>query len=875
MSRHAFQYYVFLMGYKKEVHQLKMLLLPAKAKAMRIKPLERATIQFIIEKGRLRPYKYIVSGKYGTEYRKPEEITAVFQKAKGIIIPADEHIEDYPLFEEYFKTFHIQLPTFRRICRFCMIDHQKVTLLTEKNELTMFGKKACQQCAYEELDKEFSSREINLTSNGKRHFYRILKQVKDVDRVLDAFATNFRPAKNPELTLFDVIGNVDDLSESLPIEKLPLPKTLIQILRRNNYHKLLPIQVKAIRAGLLRKKYFLVVAGTSSGKTLIGEIAGLQKVLQKKRMVYLSPLVALTNQKYEDFKRKYKREGFHVAIRVGMSHIDVGDEAEYIIDTDYRNADIITATYEAFDLLLRNGKKEVLSNIGTIVVDEIQLLNDPERGPELDGLISRLKNLFPQAQIIGLSATIGNPENLARDLGFELLLHQERPIPLERHVVIARDQDEKEIFLRDLVRDEYNKKSSYGYFGQSIIFTNSRRHCYELALKLNRSGLKTTVYHSGLTYRERKRAEEGFAKGKFAAIITTAALGAGVDFPASQVIFESLAMGIHWLSVAEFHQMIGRAGRLGYHDRGKVVLVVEPNRRYHSSMDKTEDSVAFELLTEEIEDVAPLMEGDRQLEQILAGIVSMKTASLKELVVYYSQLLGPSDSLKTTLQRLKELEMIKIYQEGPRATKLGLATARTFLPPSEASSIKRKLQSYSPLEIAIGFEPFTAIFLTNKMQAEIEKTLKSGYIGSNLFSGSILEYMSTALEKRANLPNLIVQTFAKWSKDIFKCSCSENPWCGCGEKELSRIIVDMRLANKNLRKIATELSTKYNLYAYPGDIYRWFDTLIHHLRAVAKLALVFDERKTMKLALNTSKMIEKPWIIERLTKKKQKKEQTI
>ncbi|MHA1655389.1 MAG: DUF5814 domain-containing protein [Candidatus Heimdallarchaeota archaeon] len=872
MSSRAFQYYVFLMDYKPETLQMKMLLLPAKAKVLRIKPLERATLQFILEKGRLRPYKYNVSGKYGTEYKKPELITYVFQKAKGIIIPADEKIDKYDLFEEYFKTFHISLPTFRRICRFCMIDHQRVTFLTEKNELTVFGRKACQQCAQEELDKELSSREIHLTASGKRHFYRILKQVKNVDRVLDAFDTNFRPTKHPELTLFDVIGNVDDLSESVAIDNLSLPENLKRILKRNRYTKLLPIQVKAIKAGLLKKQYFLVVAGTSSGKTLIGEIAGLHSVLQKKRMVYLSPLVALTNQKYEDFKRRYQREGFRVAIRVGMSHIDVGDEAEYIIDTDYRAANIITATYEAFDLLLRNGKKDVLRDVGTVIIDEIQLLNDPERGPELDGLIARLKILFPQAQLIGLSATIGNPEKLAEDLGFELLLHQERPIPLERHVIIARDQDEKELFLRDLVRAEYNYKSSYGYFGQSIIFTNSRRHCYELALKLNKSGLKSAVYHSGLTYRERKRAEEGFANGKYAAIITTAALGAGVDFPASQVIFESLAMGINWLSVAEFHQMFGRAGRLGYHDRGKIVLVVEPNRRYHSSMDKTEDSIAFELLTEEIAPVEPEMEGERQLEQLLAGIVTMKNADLRELVRYYSNLLGPSETLKTTLQTLKELEMIKIYQVGPRATKLGFATSRTFLSPTEACSIQKKLQLLSPLEIAVAFEPFTAVFLNSKIQAEIEKTLKSGYIGSNLFSGSVLEYMQSALEKRANLPNLVVQTFAKWSKDIFNCKCLENPWCGCGEKELSRKIVELRLQNKNLRKIATELSTNYNLYAYPGDIYRWFDTLIHHLRAVAKLALVFDERKTMKLALNTIKMIEKPWIIAKYRKKLTKKQ---
>ena len=870
MSGPTFQYYVFLMDFEKETQKLKMLILPAKAKTTRIKPIERARLQFAIEKNRLRPYKYTILDKGGSEFKRPDEITTVLRKAKGIILAFDDLPDNYDPYLEYFKTFNIKPPTIRRICRLCMIDQQKVTILPEDREFLVSGRKACQQCARDELEKDLNSKDINLTSSGKKHFHRILRNVKSVDKVLEAFDYDFRPTKNPDLTIYDTIGNIDDLSDSKPIDNLPIPGKVKDMLKKNGYKKLLPIQVKAINAGLLRGENLLIVAGTSSGKTLIGELAGIASVMRKKRMVYLSPLVALTNQKYEDFKKKYSPEGYRVAIRVGMSRIDVGKEAKYIIDSDYRNADIITATYEAFDLLLRNNKKDILSNIETIIIDEIQLLSDPERGPEVDGIISRVRNLFPNAQIIGLSATIGNPEKLAQDLDLKLLLHETRPIPLERHIVIARDQDEKEIFLRDLVRDEYNKKSSYGYFGQTIVFTNSRRHCYELAMKLSKSGMKSIVYHSGLTYRERKKAEIGFANGRYAAIVTTAALGAGVDFPASQVIFESLAMGIKWISVAEFYQMTGRAGRLGYHNKGKVVMVVEPNRKYHSAMDRTEDSVAFDLLTEAIEDVEPLMEGENQLSQVLANVVSRDDGSLKEIVKMYDDLLGPAETLKESLKILKDLNMVNIYQEGPRATRLGKATSRTFLPPSEAGEIKNKLHTLSPLEIAIGFEPMKSVFLSSKMQAEIEKTLKSGYIGSNLFSGSVLEYMESSLEKRSSLPNLIINIFARWNMDIFSCDCLDNPWCGCGEKALSRVIVELRLENKNLRRISTDLTERYQLYAYPGDIYRWFDSLIHHLRAVAKLALVFDERQTMKLALNTIKMIEKPWILKRIRKQKPK-----
>ncbi|MEA2071683.1 MAG: DUF5814 domain-containing protein [Asgard group archaeon] len=864
-------YYAFLMDYNPDNYQIKMFLLPAHGSTVRIKPLQKAKLQFALENNRLRPYKYIVFEEKSTEYKKPRLIIKVLQKAQGIIIPSDDVPENIELFNEFFSSFDIHEPTIRHICRLCMIDHGRVTFLRENKEYKVIGRKACYQCAKEELAKELNAKKISLSQSGQRHFNRLLRKHTNVDKIMDAFDPYFRPSKRPDLTLYDTIGSSMELEDLEYIDHAAIPGKLKKIIKNNGIAKLLPIQTKALNAGLLTKEEnMLVVAGTSTGKTLIGELAGINSVIQGKRMIYLSPLVALTNQKYEDFKKKYNKHGMRVAIRVGMSRIDVGKEEKYIVDTDYRNADIITATYEAFDLLLRNGNAENLKTIGTIIIDEIQLLSQEERGPEIDGLIARIKMLFPKAKILGLSATIGNPQKLARELGFKLLEYSERPIPLERHLVLSRDQDEKEKYLREYIQSAHHQKSSYGYAGQTIVFTNSRKHCYQLSNFLNKTGVRSTVYHSGLTFKQRKKVENGFAKGKYAAVITTAALGAGVDFPASQVIFETLAMGIKWLTVAEFHQMLGRAGRLGFHDKGRVVLLVEANKKYHSSMDETEDSIAFSLLSEPIEPVIPEMYGERQLEQILAAIVASKKIPLEALVKYYHTLLGPSETLKKSLRDLQNLKMITIQKSGAHPTRLGMATTRSYLPPTEAGNIKERFELRSPLEIAIEFEPFTAIYLNAKIHAEIEKTLKGGYIGSNLFSGSVLEFMDTANKRRKKLTPLIIDTFTKWQTDIFNCKCRDNPWCDCGQQELSRIIVKLRLKNKNLREITGVLNRKYNLYAYPGDIYRWLDTLIHHLRAVAKLANVFDKRDILKLALNTIKMIEHPWIIDKHRKKNKK-----
>jgi helicase len=105
------------------------------------------------------------------------------------------------------------------------------------------------------------------------------------------------------------------------------------------------------------------------------------------------------------------------------------------------------------------------------------------------------------------------------------------------------------------------------------------------------------------------------------AVVTTAALGAGVDFPASQVIFDSLAMGNQWLSVQEFSQMGGRAGRPDFHDLGKVVILAEPGGSYSRESPLTEEEVALRLLKGEMEEVAPEHDIEASSEEYVANAV--------------------------------------------------------------------------------------------------------------------------------------------------------------------------------------------------------------------------------------------------------------
>jgi len=252
-----------------------------------------------------------------------------------------------------------------------------------------------------------------------------------------------------------------------------------------------------------------------------------------------------------------------------------------------------------------------------VVIDEVQMLEDPDRGHRLDGMIARIKFLAPQAQFLYLSATIGFPKTLAKKLNCTLVRYDDRPVGLERYLLFV-ERKQKIPTIKQLATDEYKKTSSKGFRGQSIIFTNSRARCHTIAEAL---GMRAAAYHAGLTAQERRDVEAKFSAGKMMAVVTTAALGAGVDFPASQVIFDSLAMGNKWLSVQEFSQMGGRAGRPDFHDLGKVVILAEPGGSYSRESPLTEEQVALGLLKGEMEEVAPEHDLEASSEEYVANAV--------------------------------------------------------------------------------------------------------------------------------------------------------------------------------------------------------------------------------------------------------------
>lgn len=203
-----------------------------------------------------------------------------------------------------------------------------------------------------------------------------------------------------------------------------IPQELFEAIAASGVKELRPSQVKSVNAGLLEGMSLLVCTPTASGKTLIAELAAVSAILQKRgKAVYIVPLKALASEKFSDFRKRYGS-----FLKVSLSIGDLDSSEAYL-----SGSDIIICTAEKLDSLIRH-HASWLRSIAVVVVDEIHLLNDAGRGPTLEILITLLRQLLPKSQFIGLSATIGNPEELAGWLGAGLVLDDWRPVRLRQGV---------------------------------------------------------------------------------------------------------------------------------------------------------------------------------------------------------------------------------------------------------------------------------------------------------------------------------------------------------------------------------------------------------------------------------------------------------
>jgi len=377
---------------------------------------------------------------------------------------------------------------------------------------------------------------------------------------------------------------------------------------------------------LLDGEHLVVSAPTSSGKTMIGELAALKGVLDRRRALFLLPLKALVNDKHQQFLRTYGAFGLRIIRATG----EIADDIPALMRGQY---DICLMTYEKCAALVL-GNPFLLDQIGTIVVDEVQMITDPSRGANLEFLLTvlrarRVGDVGPQ--IIALSAVIGDTNGLERWLGGRLLRRIERPVPLDEGVVRAdgtfryRDPNRAER-IEPCIRREGRKDSNQdwviplvrklvGEGKQVIVFRESRGETVRCAqylaqaLGLSRADAaldalpggdpsaasaalcgvlaRGVAFHNANLDREERRViEEGFRAvgATIRVIVATTTLAMGVNTPAEAVVIVGLehpGSQPQPYTVAEYKNIVGRAGRLGMSEHGtSYLLAVTPKEEY-------------------------------------------------------------------------------------------------------------------------------------------------------------------------------------------------------------------------------------------------------------------------------------------------------
>ncbi len=522
----------------------------------------------------------------------------------------------------------------------------------------------------------------------------------------------------------------------MKIEDIGLESFAQEFLAEQKITKLYPPQADAIKAGLLEGQSILVAAPTASGKTLIAVLAMMKFLGTKQgKIVYLTPLRALAAEKFSEFKKMEKLD-FGRKIKAAISTGDFDS-----VDKESENADIIVLTNEKMDSLIRHGV-DWIDNVGLVIADEIHLIGDKDRGPTLEIIMTKLKELESKPQILGLSATITNSGDIAEWLGCKLISSDWRPVPLTEGVfdggtILWNNGDSIEIesSIRgppiDLCLDTIKNG------GQSLVFAETRTRSASLATKGADAVLKflsdsekkyleeisqklldnnehtdmvktlsallkkgVGFHHAGLNQNCREIIETEFRNGKIKLLASTPTLAAGVNLPARRVVISSIARydvkaGTNKpISILEYKQLCGRAGRPQYDKFGEAIIVGNSN-----AADLTEY-----YINGTPEPIESQLTDDKALRiHILSHIVTNPGIKGEEIFEFFQKTLAGLQTRKNTLNFSIEIAkkfLIRenlIVQKAERfaATEFGKKVSMLYIDPVTAIYFKRGLEAVS------------------------------------------------------------------------------------------------------------------------------------------------------------------------------------
>jgi helicase len=525
------------------------------------------------------------------------------------------------------------------------------------------------------------------------------------------------------------------------VRDLPLSADVIDHFESRGIEELYPPQAAAVEAGVTEGRRLVAAVPTASGKTFVATLAMLTA---DGPGLYIVPLRALAREKYETFSAL-------PGVSVGISTGDFDERA-----AELGEHDVVVATSEKVDSAIRNGA-DWISDLACVVVDEVHLVGSERRGPTLEVTLATLGRRAPGVQVVALSATVANPDELADWLDAGLVQSTWRPVDLRTGVYAAGavefdDDTERDVSVSGDPADATDATDALvaeavDDGGQALAFVRSRREAETLAERLAAADLGSSpdvaeeiraldgtetgrrladcveggvaFHHAGLRSAHRVAVERAFRERNLRAICATPTLAAGVNVPARRVVVRDqkryTGSGMEWLPTLEVHQMCGRAGRPHLDPYGEAVLVGDETtrdelwERYVEAGPERVDSKLADpnaLRTHVLSVVASDFAASRE------GVLDVLDATFFAHETPTSELGGVVD---TAVADLVEMGMI-VDDGGLAATNLGAQVSRQYVTPETGARIVDGLWTAAGMATVTGLTALEIVCDTPDMQ---------------------------------------------------------------------------------------------------------------------------------------------------------------
>lgn len=424
------------------------------------------------------------------------------------------------------------------------------------------------------------------------------------------------------------------------LERYGIPREVLEALvfEHGGDSTLLEIQRKGIRMGLCDQKKLLNAGGiisgpTGSGKTLLAELrmlvrcfderrrieSGAEQHQERGKTIFLVPMKALGLEKLRYFRHVYGRFG----IKVLYSDGDVRNDDGNILRGKF---DVVIMVNEKLKFFEQHNP-EFFKNVGEVVVDELGIISEKSRGPQLEIAITGLLLSSYKPAVLALTTPLESPEQLLRLMNGFLLEIEDRPIDIRAGVWVRRKAEfqswscnthepypaekwdlgypeDRDKMLKELVL-RYKKGILFAVPSKALALSYASRLCHLIdrdqdirkvilgqthsgqSIEDRLKGLEATrnkgqlneylkngigFHHADLTIEERREVEDAFRNREISVVFCTSTLARGINLPAETIIF------LDWGSIFnygeqtcpyqgqlynEFTNWMGRIGRPG------------------------------------------------------------------------------------------------------------------------------------------------------------------------------------------------------------------------------------------------------------------------------------------------------------------------